>query len=88
MTGVMGMLILRRKKNESILIGDDIRITITDCASSGVRIAIEAPKQVSVVREELFEAERMNKASLAPEKSSVRSLQDALRQHLLNHVTY
>ena len=59
------MLILRRKKNESILIGDDIRITITDCASSGVRIAIEAPKQVSVVREELFEAERMNKASLA-----------------------
>ena len=81
------MLILRRKKNESILIGDNIRITITECASSGVRIAIDAPKQISVVREELFEAEKMNIASLAPEESSVRSLQAALQQHLLNHET-
>ena len=68
------MLILRRKKNESILIGDNIRVTITECASNGVRLAIEAPKQISVIREELFEAEKMNKASLAPESSSVRSL--------------
>lgn len=58
------MLILRRKKNESILIGDNIRVTITECASNGVRLAIEAPKQISVIREELFEAEKMNKASL------------------------
>ena len=48
------MLILRRKKNESILIGDNIRVTITECASNGVRLAIEAPKQISVIREELF----------------------------------
>ena len=78
------MLILRRKKNESILIGDNIRVTITECASSGVRLAIEAPKQIPVVREELFEAETMNKASLAPETSSVRSLQAALQRHLLH----
>ena len=78
------MLILRRKKNESILIGDNIRVTITECASSGVRRAIEAPKQIPVVREELFEAEKMNKASLAPETSSVRSLQAALQRHLLH----
>lgn len=84
MTGVMDMLILRRKKNESILIGDNIRVTITECASSGVRLAIEAPKQIPVVREELFEAEKMNKASLAPETSSVRSLQAALQRHLLH----
>ena len=56
------MLILRRKKNESILIGDNIRVTITECASNGVRLAIEAPKQISVIREELFEAEKMNPA--------------------------
>ena len=78
------MLILRRKKNESILIGDNIRVTITECASSGVRLDIEAPKQIPVVREELFEAEKMNKASLAPETSSVRSLQAALQRHLLH----
>jgi carbon storage regulator len=81
----MDMLILRRKKNESILIGDNIRVTITECASNGVRLAIEAPKQISVIREELFEAEKMNKASLAPESSSVRSLQAALRRHLFNN---
>ena len=46
------MLILRRKKNESLLIGEDIRITIIECASDGVRLAIDAPKQVSILREE------------------------------------
>ena len=53
------MLILRRKKNESILIGDNIRITLLECASDGVRIAIDAPKQISIIREELSEAERI-----------------------------
>ena len=37
------MLILRRKKNESLLIGENIRITIVECASDGVRLAIDAP---------------------------------------------
>ncbi len=45
------MLILRRKKNESLLIGDNIRITIIECAGDGVRLAIDAPKQVSILRE-------------------------------------
>ena len=58
------MLILRRKKNESILIGDNIRITLLECASDGVRIAIDAPKQISIIREELSEAERINKAAI------------------------
>lgn len=76
------MLILRRKKNESILIGKDIRITIIECAADGVRIAIDAPKQISIIREELSEAEQMNKDSLAPSSSSVRSLQAALTHYI------
>lgn len=76
------MLILRRRKNESILIGNDIRITIIECAPDGVRIAIDAPKQVSIIREELSEAEQMNKNALAPKVSSVRSLQAALTQSI------
>lgn len=76
------MLILRRKKNESILIGQDIRITIIECAADGVRVAIDAPKQISIIREELSEAEQMNKDSLAPKASSVRSLQAALTQYI------
>lgn len=76
------MLILRRKKNESILIGENIRITIIECAADGVRIAIDAPKQVSIIREELSEAEQMNKSALAPKASQIRSLQAAITQFI------
>ena len=46
------MLILRRKKNESILIGDNIRLTVIETAADGVRIAIDAPKHISILRED------------------------------------
>lgn len=76
------MLILRRKKNESILIGDNIRITVVDCASDGVRIAIDAPRQVSILREELSRAEQENKDSIAPGFEAVSSLQSSLLTRL------
>lgn len=72
------MLVLRRKKDESLLIGGDIRITVIDCASDGVRLAIDAPKHVSILREELSEAELVNQSALAPDKDSVRFLQSLL----------
>ena len=74
------MLILRRKKDESILIGDNIRITIVDCAADGVRIAIDAPKQVSILREELSSATVFNKDALAPATASIESLRSMLKQ--------
>ena len=58
------MLILRRKRNESLLIGENIRITIIECAADGVRLAIDAPKQISILREELSAAEQTNKMAL------------------------
>lgn len=75
------MLILRRKKNESILIGQDIRIIILECAADGVRIAVDAPKQISIIREELSDAEQTNKMALAPKTSAIKSLYAALTQH-------
>lgn len=74
------MLILRRKKNESFIIGEDIRITIVECAADGVRIAIDAPRQVSIIREELSEAEETNKTAMAPKTSSVRFFREAMQQ--------
>lgn len=74
------MLILRRKKNESLLIGDNIRITVIDCGGDGVRLAIDAPKQISILREELSEAEQSNKIALAPNIDSVLALQSILKQ--------
>ena len=73
------MLILRRKKDESILIGDNIRITIVDCAADGVRIAIDAPKNVSILREELSSATMFNMDALAPQISSIESLLDLMQ---------
>ena len=49
------MLVLSRKKFESICIGDDIRISIQRIGPVSVRIGIEAPKDVKIVREELTE---------------------------------
>ncbi|MGE5423071.1 MAG: carbon storage regulator CsrA [Ignavibacteriales bacterium] len=48
------MLLLTRKKGESILIGDDIKITVIDLLGDKVRIGIEAPRDLSVYREEIY----------------------------------
>lgn len=76
------MLILRRKKNESILIGDNIRITIIECAADGVRVAIDAPEQISILREELSEAEQTNKTALTPDMNSVRMFQSLFKKQI------
>ena len=78
------MLIIRRKKSESFLIGNDIRITILECAADGVRVAIDAPKQISIIREELSQAELANKSAISPASSSVRSFQAAMARHTQN----
>ncbi len=47
------MLVLSRKTSERILIGDDVAITIVRIGPNSVRIGIEAPKTMNIVREEL-----------------------------------
>lgn len=48
------MLILTRKEGESIVIGDDIRLMVTMVEATSVRVGIEAPREVTILREELF----------------------------------
>jgi carbon storage regulator len=50
------MLVLSRKKNESIVINDDITIIVVDIRGDKVRLGVEAPKEVSVHRREVYEA--------------------------------
>lgn len=76
------MLILKRKKNESILIGNDIRITILECSSGDVRLAINAPKHLSILREELSETESTNKAASMPDMESLQAAAAALLPYL------
>jgi carbon storage regulator len=62
------MLVLSRKVGERILIGDDIRLTIVRIGAGGVRVGIEAPPHLNVVREEL--KERALENSPPPEQSA------------------
>ncbi len=49
------MLILSRNLGEALKIGDDITITVVDCSSVSAKIGIDAPKDVAVHREEIYE---------------------------------
>ena len=50
------MLIITRKKGESLMIGNDIEITISKIEDGSVKIGIDAPKDVTILRKELYEA--------------------------------
>lgn len=50
------MLVLSRKKNESIIINDHITVTVVEIRGDKVRLGIDAPKDISVHRREIFEA--------------------------------
>ncbi|MHC4619760.1 MAG: carbon storage regulator CsrA [Planctomycetota bacterium] len=50
------MLVLSRQKDESIMIGDNVEITIVDVRGDKVRLGITAPKEISVHRREVYDA--------------------------------
>jgi len=57
------MLVLTRKVGENIIIGDNIRVTIVSIDGGKVRIGIEAPRDVTVDRQEIYER---RKAAVSP----------------------
>ncbi len=71
------MLILYRKKGEAIRIGDNITISIVESGADGVRIAIDAPKEVPIMREELVEAADANREAV---NSDAAKNKEALKQ--------
>jgi carbon storage regulator len=62
------MLVVSRKKNESIVINNDITIVIVDIRGDKVRLGIEAPKEVPVHRREVYDA--IHRAKEAQKESS------------------
>jgi carbon storage regulator len=52
----MGMLVLSRNKGETIVVGDDVRITVIEIRGDKVRLGIEADKQTPVHRQEVYDA--------------------------------
>lgn len=49
------MLVITRKKGESILIGDNIEVTISKVEDGSVKLAINAPREITILRKELYE---------------------------------
>ena len=56
------MLILTRRVGETVMIGDDISVTIIDAKGSQIRVGINAPKDVTVHREEIYERVKAERA--------------------------
>jgi carbon storage regulator len=74
------MLVLSRKRNESVIINDNIVVTVVDVRGDKVRIGIEAPRDVSVHRQEVLEAILSEKLKFSS-KTFRRIL--GLRSHLI-----
>jgi carbon storage regulator len=69
------MLILTRKTGESILIGDDIEVTITAIDQNKVRVGIKSPAHIPIYREELYrKIQRENRAAALIGKDEFESL--------------
>ena len=75
------MLVLSRRVGETITIGDDVRITVLEVRSDGVRIGIDAPRSVAVHRAEILQQlEQSNQDAASPSDDAIRSLSEALRK--------
>lgn len=69
------MLALTRKPGERIMIGEDVIVTVVDVKGDSVRLAIEAPKSVKILRGEIYEAiERENKQAAIGNSLTLDSL--------------
>ncbi|GAA4434202.1 carbon storage regulator CsrA [Bremerella cremea] len=64
------MLVLSRKKNESIVINNDITIVVVEIRGDKVRLGVEAPKEVPVHRREVYDAIKRNENGQASDASA------------------
>ena len=64
------MLVLSRRRDETIMIGDDVKITVVDIRGDKVRLGITAPRHVQVHRQEVYDAIKRERQFKSPSDSS------------------
>lgn len=75
------MLVLTRKRDESIIIGDDIKIIIVDVRGDQVKLGIDAPRHIPVHREEVYkEIQEENRRAALKETPDLAALDRVLRR--------
>lgn len=74
------MLVLARKKDEAIVIGDDIEIIITEISEDKVKIGIKAPKHMKIFRKELLEQVKEENLESASVKVDLEALAKAMKK--------
>jgi carbon storage regulator len=72
------MLVLTRKTNQSIMIGDEVEISVLGIAGDKVRIGIQAPREIAVFRKEIYR--ELRQQTLAPGSPERREVDEALRR--------
>ncbi|MBP7901186.1 MAG: carbon storage regulator CsrA [Spirochaetes bacterium] len=70
------MLVLARKTNESIMIGDDIELVIVEVKGDQVKLGIKAPKKIAVHRKEIFDEIKQANISAVSQKFTPNALRD------------
>lgn len=74
------MLVLTRRSGESVMIGDDVVITVLEVRGDVVRLGIRAPREVQVHREEIYrELQAANREAASPSDDAVLALAKLLR---------
>lgn len=69
------MLVVTRKTEESVIIADNIEVTILEVSKDRVKIGITAPKDVKIIRNELLDTQEINEdSSRAPTKEALEGL--------------
>ena len=73
------MLLLKRRAGESLILDGKIKITVVASGTEGVKLAIDSPREVSVLREELVEAATANKEATV-KKEQVQHFKEILKK--------
>jgi carbon storage regulator len=74
------VLVLTRHPGESVMVGDDVVITVLEVRGDVVRVGIEAPRSIRVHREEVYrELQRANREAASPSDIAVQALSRALK---------